>query len=73
MGIQIPGEVWKEWQCLRKMRNALAHGNMRGYGQIKDPNGLRFASERDRAEFAYKTAVRFIYEIRYSGIEERDT
>jgi len=73
MGLRISGEVWKGWQCLRKMRNALAHGNVQGYKEANDPNGLRFASERDRAEFAYRAAVRFIYEIRYPKTEENPT
>ncbi len=65
MGIRIPDEAWKGWERLRKMRNTLAHGDLQQYRQLTDPNGQHFASERHRAEFAYRAAVRFIYDIRY--------
>jgi hypothetical protein len=70
MGLRISEKVWAGWQRLRQMRNALAHGDLRRYRQLTDLNGQRFACERDRAQLAYGTAVRFIYEIRYPCEQE---
>lgn len=70
MGLAISEEVRAGWKRLKQMRDALAHGNLRRYRELTDPNGQHFVSERNRAEFAYKVAVRFIYEIRYPSIEE---
>ena len=70
MGLPIPSDVWSAWTRLRKMRNALAHGNLTEYRNIRGANGLGLAGEKERAEFAYETAVRFIYTIRYPGGEE---
>ena len=64
MGHQI-SEVQGEWTRLRAMRNALAHGDLKKYGQLANFQGQQFASEEDRAKFAYRTAVRFIYGVRY--------
>jgi hypothetical protein len=65
MGIQISDQIWTKWRCLRKMRNALAHGNLTDYRDIRNPDGNYFANELDRADFAYRTAVRIVYAIRY--------
>jgi hypothetical protein len=73
MGLPILEEVRAGWNRLKQMRDALAHGDLHRYGRLTDLNGQLFAGERDRAEFAYRAAVRFIYEIRYPSIEERPT
>lgn len=71
MGLQIPGDVWTKWQRLRSMRNALAHGDLKKFVCVKDHNGKPFANDHDRAELAYETAVRFIYELRYPSHDVR--
>ena len=65
MGVPISEKVRAGWNRLKQMRDALAHGNLQRYRGLTDLNGQRFAGERDRAEFAYRAAVRFIYGIRY--------
>lgn len=70
MGLPIPEETWAEWVCLRKMRNALAHGNLVEYRSIRAASGQHFADEKARSEFAYRAAVQFIYDIRYPDGED---
>ena len=70
MGLSISEEVWVGWQRLRKMRNALAHGDLQKYRRLSGPDGQYFTNDKSKAEFAYRTAVKFIYEIRYSSGEE---
>jgi hypothetical protein len=70
MGVTISDDSLGRWKRLREMRNALAHGDLTGYMRLVDFNGRRFANERERAEFAYRTAVQFIYDIRYPAEKE---
>lgn len=65
IGIHISDEVMNEWKRLKQMRDSLAHGDTNRYRNIKDINGMSFENERDKAIFAYRAAVKFIYEIRY--------
>ena len=65
IGIKIPKDVFAEWMRLKNMRDALAHGDLIRYRNLKSPGGLKFPSDKERAEFAYSSAVRFIYEVRY--------
>jgi len=56
---------WGNWKKLHDMRNALAHGKLAEYRQVRRPSGQPFRDDEDRAGFAYETAVRMIYYIRY--------
>jgi hypothetical protein len=70
MGLSLSSRVRGGWSRLRKMRNALAHGELDTYLGLPNLDGQPFVSERDRADFAYRVAVRFIYGIRYPNAEE---
>jgi len=67
----IPEAMWLSWKRLRDMRNGLAHGDLPGYLRTPEPySGQPFPDDKARARFAYETAVRFIYNIRYPDIIE---
>lgn len=65
MGRQIQPDTWAEWRTLKKMRDALAHGDLMAFRKLRQSSGQPFAREHDRAKFSYQAAVRFIYGLRY--------
>lgn len=66
MGIRLGEDILAGWRCLKAMRDALAHGDLERYRRSASPDGRPFACERDRAGFAYRSAVMMIYELRYA-------
>jgi hypothetical protein len=65
MSIEIPKDVFVSWMRLKNMRDALAHGDLNRYRHLTAPDGHKFVGDKERAEFAYSVAVRFIYEVLY--------
>lgn len=58
-------EEFSAWKRLYEMRNKLAHGRLDEFRGFTRPSGERFATAEERAHFAYETAVRMIYYVRY--------
>ena len=65
MEINIPKEVFSGWMRLKRMRDALAHGDLVRYKNLSDLNGNKLINDQARAKFAYKSAVSFINEVLY--------
>lgn len=68
MGVIIQKEVFDGWIRLKRMRDSLAHGDLKRYRTLTDASGQSFLDDKSRAEFAYQSAVRFIYDVRYPRI-----
>lgn len=58
----------RRWQKLYELRNKLAHGDLAEYRRVRKPSGQRFSDDEDRAHFAYETAIRLIYYMRYYDV-----
>jgi hypothetical protein len=73
MGIEISKDVFENWIRLKNLRDALAHGDLKRYANLKYPNGNQFISDKERAEYSYQSAIRFIYEILFpASTKNRD-
>jgi len=58
-------EEWSNWCALKTMRDGLAHGDLLKYRNVPSPGGQPFRDDEARARFAYSSAVKMIYFLRY--------